>query len=100
MTELLRVGWSPKNNTIPAHSDEVHRRTSAARQKIQLLAEDALKAGPVTLWDVLSGKVASRIPNLNVGPRAPWSGWDPCSKYRSRSESSQDISSTSCLTDD
>lgn len=61
------------------------RRPSVPYHKVEIMAEDALKAGPVTLWDVLSGKVSSRIPNLHLGAQSPWAAWDPCSKYRSRS---------------
>lgn len=86
MTDFLRAGWRARNSKIPAGTGTHETRHHAVQlQKIELLAEDALKAGPVTLWDVLSGKVASRIPNLYLGAHVPWGAWDPCSKYRSRS---------------
>lgn len=82
VTEMLRARWRP-----PAASGSRHSSMAVAdvdQHAVTLRHEDAAAAGAMNLWDILSGKVASRIPNIRHGRRPPWSAWDPCSKYRSR----------------
>jgi hypothetical protein len=55
MTDFLRAGWKPPNSTAPTGAATQETTPQPVEyQKIELLAEDALNAGPVTLWDVLS----------------------------------------------
>jgi hypothetical protein len=85
VTKFLRAAWHPSGGKTPVDATTQEAESEfVPYQKIKLMAEDAVNAGPVTLWDVLSGKVSSRIPNLQMGAQAPSAAWDPCSKHRSR----------------
>lgn len=83
MTALLRSAWgTPRDEAASAPSSAV-----AAKLQVQLSQGAAAEMGVVTLWDMLAGRVNSRIPGMSdeaARARAPWTAWDPCSKHRSR----------------
>jgi hypothetical protein len=84
MSDFLRANWRDKNAPRGEEDSQDEDINLCSENVIVLSRSQNANTGPMTLWDVLTGKVTSRIPNMTSKNRPRWSGWDPCSMYRSR----------------